>query len=95
MENQHRKISGYRELSQLEINLMNEIKSFGPKLLALCESIDEHITAQCDKAWTSENEDEVERLTKADPGNWLVQAKLNLQQGLMALTRSIAQPTLF
>ncbi len=29
MENQHRKIKGYRELSQEEINLMNEIKSMG------------------------------------------------------------------
>ena len=27
MENQHRKIKGYRELSQQEIELMNEIKS--------------------------------------------------------------------
>jgi hypothetical protein len=26
MENQHRKITGYRELSEVEINLMNEIK---------------------------------------------------------------------
>ncbi len=27
MENQHRKITGYRELSETEINLMNEIKA--------------------------------------------------------------------
>jgi hypothetical protein len=26
MENQHRKITGYRELSEVEITLMNEIK---------------------------------------------------------------------
>ena len=35
MENQHRKISGYRELSQEEIDLMNEVKAFGPDLGAL------------------------------------------------------------
>lgn len=29
MENQHRKITGYRELSQKEINLMNDIKEQG------------------------------------------------------------------
>ena len=29
MENQHRKISGYRELSQSEIDLMNEVKALG------------------------------------------------------------------
>lgn len=27
MDNQHRKISGYRELSQAEIDLMNRIKA--------------------------------------------------------------------
>lgn len=27
MDNQHRRISGYRELSQAEINLMNEVKA--------------------------------------------------------------------
>lgn len=32
MDNQHRKISGYRELNQDEIDLMNEIKAFGPEL---------------------------------------------------------------
>lgn len=30
MDNQHRKISGYRELSQEEIDLMNQIKALGP-----------------------------------------------------------------
>ena len=29
MENQHRRISGYRELSQTEIDLMNRIKAKG------------------------------------------------------------------
>lgn len=32
MDNQHRKIKGYRELSQQEIDLMNEIKSKGAEL---------------------------------------------------------------
>lgn len=32
MDNQHRKIKGYRELSQEEIDLMNEIKSKGAEL---------------------------------------------------------------
>jgi hypothetical protein len=32
MENQHRKISGYRELSQDEIDAMNAIKALGPKI---------------------------------------------------------------
>lgn len=32
MENQHRKIRGYRELNQVEIDLMNEIKTLGPQI---------------------------------------------------------------
>lgn len=32
MENQHRKITGYRELSQSEIDLMNEVKEQGKVL---------------------------------------------------------------
>ncbi len=40
MENQHRKISGYRELSQDEIDLMNEIKAFGPQLEALVMKVE-------------------------------------------------------
>jgi hypothetical protein len=32
MDNQHRQIKGYRELSQEEIDLMNEIKSKGVEL---------------------------------------------------------------
>lgn len=39
MENQHRKITGYRELSQDEINLMNEIKAQGERLRALLHGL--------------------------------------------------------
>lgn len=35
MENQHRKINGYRDLRQEEIDLMNRIKAKGTELLAL------------------------------------------------------------
>lgn len=39
MENQHQKISGYRELSQDEIDLMNEVKAKGVELGELVEKI--------------------------------------------------------
>ena len=32
MENQHRQIAGYRELSQGEVDLMNRIKALGAEL---------------------------------------------------------------
>lgn len=109
MENQHRKISGYRELSQTEVDLMNEIKAFGPYFEKLIEKIKAHHRAQDEVAWTRkhpENNDETgitptgdpteyDRLAKADPEKWLVFGEVQIQQGLMCLTRAIAQPTFF
>jgi len=40
MENQHRQIQGYRELSQREIDLMNEIKAEGEKLQLLLKNLE-------------------------------------------------------
>ena len=39
MENQHRKIQGYRDLTREEINLMNEIKGHGQSLSILVEKV--------------------------------------------------------
>ena len=39
MDNQHRKITGYRELSETEISLMNEIKREGERLGSLIEKL--------------------------------------------------------
>ncbi len=74
MENQHRQIKGYRELSQEEINLMNEIKSKGAELGELVEKL--RVTSTLDQRWVSIG-------------------ATDLQTGLMALTRSVAQPTFF
>lgn len=51
MENQHRKIKGYRELSQEEIDLMNEIKAKGIELGELVEKL--RATAGLDQRWVS------------------------------------------
>ena len=71
MENQHRKIKGYRELSQFEIDLMNEIKSKGAELVEKLRT-----TAGLDQRWISIG-------------------ATDLQTGLMALTRGVAQPEFF
>lgn len=39
MENQHRKITGYRELNQEEIDLMNGVKSIGVLLGELVHKV--------------------------------------------------------
>ena len=52
MDNQHRKIKGYRELTQEEIDLMNMIKEKGVELEELIEKIDS-LTGDkaADKRW--------------------------------------------
>lgn len=107
MENQHRKIKGYRELSQVEIDLMNEVKEMGVKLGELHAKVQAHLRKQDEVARlalsgaiakgtaTDEVREETERLTAAEAGRWASIAKTDLQTGLMALTRSIAQPGFF
>ena len=49
MENQHRQIKGYRELTQEEINLMNEVKQKGVELGDLFEKLEK--IESLDKRW--------------------------------------------
>ena len=49
MENQHRKISGYRELTEHEIALMNQIKKQGEALGDLVEQL--RTTTGLDQRW--------------------------------------------
>jgi hypothetical protein len=74
MENQHRKISGYRELNETEIALMNQIKVKGGEIGDLVAEL--KATAGLDQRWISIG-------------------ATDLQTGLMALVRGVAQPTTF
>lgn len=98
MENQHRKISGYRELSQAEIDLMNRIKAFGPQLESLIEDVRTHVANQRPMQHEAADEAGREVLARqldAEPQRWASIAKTDFQTGLMALTRAVAQPTFF
>ncbi len=74
MENQHRQIKGYRELSEAEIAIMNEIKTKGAELGELVAKL---------------------RATDGIDQRWVSIGATDFQTGLMALTRSVAQPTFF
>lgn len=90
MENQHRKIKGYRELGQVEIDLMNRIKAKQRELLDLHAEVKEYLDGQLG------NEPTVELMThleKTEPYRWLAIAKTDIQTGTMALVRAVAQPT--
>ena len=75
MDNQHQKIKGYRDLSQQEIDAMNEIKAEGERLGTLIEKLQSQGTL-LDQRWVSVG-------------------KTDLQKGIMALVRSVAQPASF
>ena len=74
MDNQHKKIKGYRDLSQVEIDLMNGVKELGPKIDSVIKALVE---------------------LESNDKRWISIGKTDLQKGLMALVRSIAQPESF
>lgn len=97
MENQHRKIAGYRELSQEEIDLMNRIKAKGAELLELQADLVEMLTRQynekCEAVRVGEDvTGELNRFVDAEPHNWAAIGKTDIQTGIMALVRAVAQP---
>lgn len=95
MENQHRKITGYRELSQEEIDLMNQIKALGSKMDELVTEVFSHLAVQRDDAKAKNDEAEVHRISASDAPRWASIARTDFQTGLMALIRAVAQPTTF
>ena len=100
MDNQHRKIKGYRELSPEEIALMNEIKTIAPQLEAVLEKVKTHVKTQryncrCDANMQVLDVEEDQRLDKATPERFLQLAQDDFQTALMYLTRAVAQPTTF
>lgn len=74
MKDQHEKIKGYRDLTQEEIGLMNEIKEQGIILGELCDKLNQ--VSSLDQRWVNIG-------------------KTDLQTGIMALVRAVAQPTTF
>lgn len=102
-------ISGYRKLTQTEVDLINDIKDSGHNLSLLIESVSGHVSRQvaaANKGAGSALGDDVEalmaheaeamnetfRIHMAEPMRWISIARTDLQRGLMALTRAVAQP---
>ena len=80
MDNQHRQIKGYRDLTQAEIDMMNKIKQKGIELGDLIDEMLELSTQQVDNQLDS---------------RWISIGQTHLQQGIMALVRAVARPTAF
>lgn len=94
MENQHRKISGYRELSQEEIDLMNRIKAKGAELLELQAEVVRHLDRQTGRFLDNpcSTGAEYNAFMEAEPRRWASIGKTDIQTGIMALVRAVAQP---
>lgn len=90
MKDQHTKIKGYRDLTQREIDLMNAIKAKGLELQTLVADVRQHLHDQREAAVAQE--DEIKRIGTAEPGRWASIGSTHFQEGLMALTRAVAQP---
>lgn len=87
MDNQHRKISSYRDLTEAEVALMNEGK-------ALAEQCGAYIVKLRKHADVARKSDEHATQPPLDQ-RWISIGATDLQRGFMAVIRGIAQPTTF
>lgn len=97
MDNQHKKIKGYRDLSQDEIDLMNRIKAKGEELRDLVNDLGSRaeINIQIFESRPYEH-DHFDKLRSAKQAlRWVKIGEDHLQQGVMALVRSVARPESF
>lgn len=114
MDNQHKKIKGYRDLSQADIDLMNRIKAKGAELLALHAELAGRLSTDLEvkrsdairsvagqefngspyTEHTGATDECIEfrRFQAAEPQRWAAVGKTDLQTGLMAMVRAVAQP---
>lgn len=80
MDNQHKHIKGYRDLTQDEIDLMNEGNSLAEQVGKFIEKL------EVTKAQTGNHCIDM---------RWVSIGKTDLQKGFMSLIRGIARPTTF
>lgn len=88
MENQHRMIQGYRELTEAEIARMNAIKNIAAGVGELCLQMREEINKMPEGSV-------VECGEKREALRWLNEGEMQAQQAFMSLTRAVARPTSF
>lgn len=87
MDNQHQKIRGYRDLTQDEIDLMNEAKAVERQAIDLQLKIMRHLAEQ-----ENASPEERQRQQDAFAHRWAQIGKTDIETGFMALVRAVAQP---
>jgi len=84
------KITGYRQLSEAEVALMNEGKALAEQCGAYIAKLRTH-TGVVGESWTDEEKAAVLALDQ----RWISIGATDLQRGFMAVIRGIAQPSTF
>jgi hypothetical protein len=81
MDNQHKQIIGYQDLTQEEIDLINEVKKLEARCLDLHDRLlDGTIIEYSQRDFASESL------------RWLTIARTDIETGFMAMVRAIAKP---
>lgn len=88
MDNQHQKITGYRDLSQTEIDLMNEGKALAEQCGKFIAKLRQHPDVMRTDVPSALGEPPLDQ-------RWISIGTTHLQEGFMAITRGIARPTTF
>ena len=82
------KITGYRQLSEAEVALMNEGKALAEQVGAYIEKLRLHPSASAPMS-------DAHKVGPPLDQRWISIGATQLQQGFMAVIRGIAQPTTF
>ena len=85
-------ITGYRELSRAELDLINEIKAHAEATRDLVNRVQHHVNDQLAKPLP---EGHAPHSQVTNPARWAALAQTELQTGYMMLVRAVAQPSTF
>lgn len=78
-------ITGYRNMTEAEIALINRIKEHAETTRQLLGEVSDYLYSQGTTVGGID----------PDPARWLAIGRTELQQGYMAVIRAVAQPTTF
>lgn len=113
-------VTGYRPLSDSDIDLMNRIKAKGVDLMILFDEINTRLQAKGNELWAEEQnlitllraaeqgsdpealdrahaalrdlQQRIGAFQRAEAPRWAAIGRSDIQQGIMALVRAVAQP---
>lgn len=77
MDNQHKQIKGYRDLTQGEVDLMNAVKGKEAEAGAMVSLIEAVVAESGDQ----------------EAGRWVSLARTHLEIGMMFAAKAVARPT--